>query len=112
MDSGKNNQVEKGEFAVLLSNRTGWEIETCKMFVEAFFYLVKDILREGKEVCFQNIGEFRRHRQAAQDFHGVTEGTHKPERWLVKFDSHDDFDAYANLEPYADEGEEIEEVLE
>ena len=99
MDSGKNNQIEKGEFAVLLSRRTGWHPETCRAFVEAFFYLVKDILAEGKDVCFQNIGEFKRHLQPAQDFGGVAEGTSKPERYLAKFYSHEKLDAYLNGEP-------------
>jgi nucleoid DNA-binding protein len=101
-------EMTKLEFSRALARRTGWHPETFRAFVDAFFYLVKDTLQAGEDVVFQNIGKFTRHLEPAEDFHGVAEGTSKPERYVGKFYTHEKFDTYVNAPAPIDEDEESE----
>lgn len=105
-----DNQVSKKVFCIELGRRTGWHPSVCRAIWEAGFSLISDYLKEGKDVNFPKVGEFRRHLQEAQEHHGVAEGYSSPDRYLAKFYSHSEFDAPLNER---EEGVNIEdEALE
>lgn len=77
--------MTKGDFVELVAERTGQSKAAALESVDAVTGAICDVLGNGDEIRFIDLGTFKVRQQAARDIKVFGEPTHVPAKGVVKF---------------------------